>query len=147
MRSKVPLFHVVDFTPSVLALLGGVLIAFQLVLPAIAFASLTRAASANPLAFLLLSVAGLVLLIILLVLVSLRFGAARAEHREELQRFKADEAQARRSATTPPTEKVSTITPDVEHVVLTTLAKDPKQRFGSISAFAIALEQASRSTR
>src|SRR5215472_12310183 len=40
-------------------------------------------------------------------------------------------------------EKVSTITSDVEQVVLTTLAKDPKHRFGSIHAFAIALEQAS----
>jgi len=43
-------------------------------------------------------------------------------------------------------EKVSSITPDMEHVVLTTLAKDPKHRFGSIHAFAIALEQASQST-
>jgi len=43
-------------------------------------------------------------------------------------------------------EKIPAITPDVEHVVLTTLAKDPKQRFGSIHAFAIALEQASQST-
>jgi len=41
---------------------------------------------------------------------------------------------------------VPTIAPEVEHVVLTTLAKDPKQRFGSIQAFAIALEQASQST-
>ncbi len=51
-------------------------------------------------------------------------------------------------ATPPPPlrEMVPTIAPDVEHVVLTTLAKDPKQRFGSIQAFAIALEQASQST-
>jgi len=39
-------------------------------------------------------------------------------------------------------EKVATLSPDVEHVVLTALAKDPKQRFGSIQAFAIALEKA-----
>jgi serine/threonine protein phosphatase PrpC len=45
-----------------------------------------------------LSVAGLVLLIIILVLVSLRFGAARAKRREELKHFKADEAQAQRIA-------------------------------------------------
>ncbi len=55
------------------------------------------------LTFLLIGVAGLVLLIIILVLVSLRFGAARAKHREELKRFKAGEAQARRVTTTPPT--------------------------------------------
>src|SRR5216683_4440144 len=48
MRNKVSLFHVVDFTPSVLALLGGILIALQLVLPAVAFASPTRAAAPNP---------------------------------------------------------------------------------------------------
>jgi eukaryotic-like serine/threonine-protein kinase len=41
-------------------------------------------------------------------------------------------------------EKVPTISPDVEHVVLTALAKDPKNRFGSVQAFATALEQASR---
>src|SRR5713101_7748089 len=48
MRNKVSLFHVVDFTPSVLALLGGILIALQFVLPAAAFASPTRAAAPNP---------------------------------------------------------------------------------------------------
>src|SRR5216683_2546416 len=48
MRNKVSLFHVVDFTPSVLALLGGILIALQFVLPAAAFASLTRVAASNP---------------------------------------------------------------------------------------------------
>ena len=42
-------------------------------------------------------------------------------------------------------EKISTISPDVEHVVMTALAKDPKQRFGSVQAFANALEQASQS--
>lgn len=41
-------------------------------------------------------------------------------------------------------EKVPTITPEVEQVVMTALAKDPKQRFGSIQAFATALEQASQ---
>lgn len=41
-------------------------------------------------------------------------------------------------------EKIPTISPDVEHVVLTTLAKDPKQRFGSMQAFVNALEQASQ---
>jgi Protein kinase domain len=54
------------------------------------------------------------------------------------------EIAAQHAIVPPPTlrEKVPAITPDVEHVVLTTLAKDPKQRFGSIHAFAIALEQA-----
>jgi serine/threonine protein kinase len=41
-------------------------------------------------------------------------------------------------------EKVPTIPPDIEHVVTTALAKDPKQRFGSVQAFANALEQASQ---
>ncbi len=41
-------------------------------------------------------------------------------------------------------EKISTISQDVEHVVMTALAKDPKQRFGSVQAFANALEQASQ---
>ena len=40
-------------------------------------------------------------------------------------------------------ERVTTILPDVEQVVLTALAKDPKQRFGSVQTFAHALEQAS----
>jgi len=39
---------------------------------------------------------------------------------------------------------VPDIPPDVEEVVLTALAKDPKQRFGSVKAFATALEHASR---
>jgi serine/threonine protein kinase len=39
-------------------------------------------------------------------------------------------------------EKVPTILPAVEQVVLTALAKDPQQRFPSIQAFAMALEQA-----
>src|SRR2546430_134607 len=53
-------------------------------------------------------------------------------------------------ATVPPTslcEKVPAISPDVEQVVLTALAKDPKQRFGSVLAFATALEQASHVKR
>jgi serine/threonine protein kinase len=41
-------------------------------------------------------------------------------------------------------EKVPDISPDVEQVVRTALEKDPKQRFGSVLAFAIALEQASQ---
>ena len=41
-------------------------------------------------------------------------------------------------------EKVPAILPDVEHVVMTALAKDPGQRFKSIQAFAQALEQASQ---
>src|SRR5438876_4937210 len=50
-------------------------------------------------------------------------------------------------ATVPPPpsrEKVPTISPDVEQLVTTALAKDPKQRFGSVLAFATALEQASQ---
>src|SRR5437588_11171336 len=43
-------------------------------------------------------------------------------------------------------EKVPTILPSVEHVVMKALAKDPKQRFESVHAFAEALEQASQST-
>src|SRR5205085_2874656 len=41
-------------------------------------------------------------------------------------------------------EKAPTISPNVEQVVMTALAKDPKQRFGSVQAFATALEQAVR---
>ncbi len=43
-------------------------------------------------------------------------------------------------------EKVPSLSVDVEQVVMTALAKDPKGRFGSILAFATALEQASQST-
>jgi serine/threonine protein kinase len=39
-------------------------------------------------------------------------------------------------------EKLPTISPDVERVILTALAKDPDQRFGSVQAFANAFEQA-----
>ena len=42
----------------------------------------------------------------------------------------------------PLSEKIPSIPKDVEHVVMTALAKDPKQRFGSVKAFANALEQA-----
>src|SRR5438105_4608251 len=45
---------------------------------------------------------------------------------------------------TPLREKVPTISPDVEHVVMTALGKDPKERFMSVQAFATALEQASQ---
>ncbi|MFL5698564.1 MAG: protein kinase domain-containing protein [Ktedonobacteraceae bacterium] len=41
-------------------------------------------------------------------------------------------------------EKLPTISPVIEQVVLTALAKDPKERFGSVQAFANALEQASQ---
>jgi len=41
-------------------------------------------------------------------------------------------------------EKVPTIPPSIEQVVLTALAKDPKERFSTVQAFAIALEKASR---
>jgi serine/threonine protein kinase len=39
-------------------------------------------------------------------------------------------------------EKVPALAPEVEQVVTTALAKDPKERFGSVRAFAVALEQA-----
>lgn len=42
-------------------------------------------------------------------------------------------------------EKVPTLSPDVEQVVMTALSKEPKQRFGSVQAFVNALEQASHS--
>ncbi len=44
-------------------------------------------------------------------------------------------------------EKMPMLTPDVEQVVLTALAKDPLQRFSSIRAFATALEQASKGVK
>src|SRR5258708_23989476 len=44
-------------------------------------------------------------------------------------------------------DKVPTIAPAVERVVLRALAKDPRQRFESIEAFAIALEQAAQPHR
>src|SRR5205823_3215324 len=44
---------------------------------------------------------------------------------------------------TPLREKVANVSLAVQEVVMTALAKDPKQRFGNIQAFARALEQAS----
>jgi serine/threonine protein kinase len=41
-------------------------------------------------------------------------------------------------------QHLPTLSPDVEHVVLTALAKQPENRFISVSAFATALEQASQ---
>src|SRR5438876_27203 len=48
MRNKASPFHVIDSTPSVVALLGGLLVILQFVLPAVTFASPTRAATPNP---------------------------------------------------------------------------------------------------
>ncbi len=44
----------------------------------------------------------------------------------------------------PLSSKVPTILPDVERVVMSTLAKDPKDRFLNVQAFARAIEQASQ---
>jgi serine/threonine protein kinase len=41
-------------------------------------------------------------------------------------------------------EKNPTVSPEVEQAIQTALAKDPKQRFGSVEAFAMALEEASQ---
>ena len=41
-------------------------------------------------------------------------------------------------------EKVPTISPEIERVVLTALAKDPHRRFADVQTFALALEQACR---
>jgi hypothetical protein len=49
------------------------------------------------------------------------------------------------AAPPPLRERVPTVPPDVEQVVTTALAKDPKQRFMNVLAFANALEQASQS--
>src|SRR6266849_945760 len=52
---------------------------------------------------------------------------------------------ASRHLSTPPPSlrtKVPTIPPAIEHVVLKALAKDPKQRFANVQAFAMALEEA-----
>lgn len=56
------------------------------------------------------------------------------------------ELVAQHLAASPPSlrEKVPTISPDMERVVLTALEKDPYKRFRSVKAFATALEQASR---
>src|SRR6266566_2761378 len=59
------------------------------------------------------------------------------------------EIAIKHSVVPPPSlqEKVPTISPDVAQVVMTALAKEPKERFGSVQAFAHALEQASQSTQ
>jgi eukaryotic-like serine/threonine-protein kinase len=56
------------------------------------------------------------------------------------------ELVAKQALTAPPalSEKVPTISEAVEQVVLQALAKDPAQRFASVQAFALALEEASR---
>ncbi len=41
-------------------------------------------------------------------------------------------------------ERISTISPEVEQVVLRALAKEPKERFATVAAFAVALERASQ---
>ena len=58
------------------------------------------------------------------------------------------EIAVQHAVTLPPPlhEKIPTISPEVERVVLTALAKDPLQRFATIQAFANALEQASMLT-
>jgi serine/threonine protein kinase len=57
----------------------------------------------------------------------------------------AVEVAMQHSMTDPPPlrEQVPTLSADVEQVVLTALAKEPKQRFASITAFATALDRAS----
>ncbi len=52
--------------------------------------------------------------------------------------------QHERVSPMPLRERVPTIPADVEHMVLTALAKDQSRRFGSVQAFAVALEQATR---
>jgi predicted ATPase/serine/threonine protein kinase/DNA-binding CsgD family transcriptional regulator len=56
------------------------------------------------------------------------------------------EIAVKHALTPPPSlcEKVPTIPPAVEQVVLKALAKDPKERFASVQAFAKALEEACR---
>ena len=51
------------------------------------------------------------------------------------------------AAPPPLREKLPTISPDVEEVVLTALAKDPQQRFVNVQAFANALDQAGSPTQ
>src|SRR2546421_546698 len=55
------------------------------------------------------------------------------------------EIMAKHMMVPPPSlrEKLPTLSPAVEQVVMTALAKDPRQRFSQIQAFADALEQAS----
>ena len=45
---------------------------------------------------------------------------------------------------TPPRQKLPSISPAIEEVVMTALAKDPHQRFASVRSFSNALEQASQ---
>ncbi|MBV9227913.1 MAG: protein kinase [Chloroflexi bacterium] len=52
--------------------------------------------------------------------------------------------QHEKAAPTPLRERVATIPFDVEQVVLIALSKEPQRRFGSVQAFATALEQAAR---
>ncbi len=54
------------------------------------------------------------------------------------------EVAAKHLMVPPPTlrEQIPNISPEVEKVVFTALAKDPKERFGSVQAFANALKQA-----
>lgn len=56
------------------------------------------------------------------------------------------EVAVRQALMPPPSlrEKVSTISPEIEEVVMRSLAKDPLQRFASVQAFARALEDAYR---
>ena len=56
------------------------------------------------------------------------------------------EVAIKHSLTAPPSlrEHLPILSPDVEHVVLTALAKQPEERFASVSAFATTLEQASQ---
>ena len=58
------------------------------------------------------------------------------------------EIAIKHSVTPPPAlrEHLSALSPDVEHVILVTLAKQPEHRFASVSAFAQALEQAIQDT-
>jgi serine/threonine protein kinase len=59
------------------------------------------------------------------------------------------EIAAKHAMMPPPSlcEKVPTISPGLEQVVLSALAKDPRQRFVNVRAFATALEQASQLAR
>jgi WD40 repeat protein len=59
------------------------------------------------------------------------------------------EVFAKHLMTPPPPlcQKVPTLPSEVEQVILTALAKEPKERFGSVQAFATALAEASRTTQ
>jgi predicted ATPase/DNA-binding CsgD family transcriptional regulator len=56
------------------------------------------------------------------------------------------EIAIKHTVTSPPAlrEKIPDISPAIEHMVLTALAKDPQQRFPSVEAFAQALEEAGK---